>query len=294
MFFLSDPSTPVVLALAAAVLFAVGDQFQNQGLIYMDSRAGAALSVGVSAGFFLLLAPFMLDWDNLTQPPVLIFVLIGLFRPGVSVNLAIAGMRYLGPTLSATLTSISPLFASALGILWLGEVLSYETAAGTIVIILAVMLLARRGAAVRASWPLWALALPIGAAIIRSIGHVLSKVGMNEVPDPYIASMVTFTVSSFITLLIHKLRRETPAGTRDRRGVAWVSAAGLSYSFAILALNTALQIGTVVQVVPVVSVAPIFTMLLSVLVFRRERVTPRTITVVFMVVPAVALIAMAG
>ena len=294
MFFLSDPSAPVVLALAAAVLFAVGDQFQNQGLIYMDSRAGAALSVGVSAGFFLLLAPFMLDWDNLTQPAVLIFVLIGLFRPGVSVNLAIAGMRYLGPTLSATLTSISPLFASALGILWLGEVLSYETAAGTIVIILAVMLLARRGAAVRASWPLWALALPIGAAIIRSIGHVLSKVGMNEVPDPYIASMVTFTVSSFITLLIHKLRRETPAGTRDRRGVAWVSAAGLSYSFAILALNTALQIGTVVQVVPVVSVAPIFTMLLSVLVFRRERVTPRTITVVFMVVPAVALIAMAG
>ena len=285
---------PVVLALAAAFLFALGDQFQNQGLIYMDSRASSALSIGVSAAFFLLLAPFLLNWNNLLHPAVLLFVLIGLFRPSISVNLALAGMRFLGPTLATTLTSTSPLFAAALGLLWLGEVLTVEIAAGTFIIVAAVMVLSRRDNAGAATWPLWALALPLAAALIRSIGHVLSKVGMESVPDPYIASMVSFAVSSLVTVLIHKMRRRKPATTRDRRGIAWVSAAGVSYSVAILALNWALHVGTVVQVVPVVSAAPVFTMLLSIAVFRRERLTPRTITVVFMVVPAVVLIAVAG
>ena len=284
----------VLLALAAAIMFALGDQFQNQGLVYMDSRAGSALSIGSSALFFLLLAPFLLDLSNLLHPAVLIFVFIGLFRPSVSVNLAVAGMRYLGPTLATTLTATSPLFATALGLLWLGEKLTPQAAIGTLVIMLAIMLLARRDSGSVRSWPLWALALPVGAALIRSVGHVLSKEGMNAIPDPYLASLVTFSVSTVVTLVIHRARR-TPSPIAWRsRGAGWVVAAAICYSLAILALNSALHIGTVVLVVPVVSSSPIFTLLLSILVFRRERITLRTITVVLMVVPAVALLAAAG
>ena len=72
-------------------------------------------------------------------------MLVGCFRPAVSANLALAGMRFLGPTLSSTLTSTTPLFGVALGILCLGEVLTLPTAIGTIVIVLAVMILAKFG-----------------------------------------------------------------------------------------------------------------------------------------------------
>jgi drug/metabolite transporter, DME family len=285
---------PIVLALLSAFLFALGDQFQNQGLATMDSRAGAVLSIGVSTVFFLLLAPWLLDFERLLYPAVLIFVLVGLFRPGISVNLALMGMRYLGPTLATTLTSTSPFFATAMGILWLGELITAEVAVGTVVIVLAVMLMAKRGGAGGATWPLWALAFPIGAAIIRSGGHVLSKLGMNEVPDPYLASLVTFAVSALTTIIIHKSRRDAPVIIWKSTGARWFMAGGIAFALAILALNEALLRGTVVQVVPVVSSAPIFIMFMSIAIFRRERITPRTVTVVLMVVPAIILIALAG
>ncbi len=284
---------PILLSLASAFLFALGDQFQNQGLATMDSRAGAVLSIGVSTLFIAALAPWLLVVDHLFHPAVLLFALIGLFRPAVSINLALAGMRYLGPTIATTLTSTSPLFAAAMGILWLGEVITTEVAVGTIVIVLAVMLLARRDKGGAGGWPLWALLLPIGAAIIRSGGHVLSKLGMNALPDPYMVSLVTFTVSALTTVIIHKSRRDAPPILWGGAGARWFMGAGIAFALAILALNEALLRGTIVQVVPVVSAAPVFTMLMSIAIFRRERITPRTVSVVFMVVPAIILIALA-
>jgi drug/metabolite transporter, DME family len=283
---------PIVLALISAFLFALGDQFQNQGLATTDSRAGAVLSIGTSTVFFLILAPWLLDIDRLLHPAILIFVLVGLFRPGISVNLALAGMRYLGPTLATTLTSTSPFFATAMGILWLGEMITTEVAGGTAVIVLAVMLMAKRGGGGGPTWPLWALLFPIGAAIIRSGGHVLSKIGMNEVPDPYLASLVTFAVSAVTTIIIHKSRRAAPEIIWNSIGSRWFIGAGIAFALAILALNEALLRGTVIHVVPVVSSAPIFTMIMSIVIFRRERITPKTVMVVFMVVSAIIFIAL--
>lgn len=76
----------------------------------MDSRSGAAITISTSAMLYILAAPIFLDIDNLLHPAVLIFVLVGLFRPALSANLALAGMRHLGPTLSSTLTSTAPFF----------------------------------------------------------------------------------------------------------------------------------------------------------------------------------------
>ena len=67
------------------------------------------------------MAPFLMDWSNWLEPAVLIFVLVGLFRPSVSANLAIAGMRYLGPTLTTTLSATSPLFGAAFGVVLLAR-----------------------------------------------------------------------------------------------------------------------------------------------------------------------------
>lgn len=289
----STTHLPVLLALAAAVLFAFGDQFQNQGLAYMDSRSGAVISIMASTAFFIVIAPWYLEIDHLVHPAVLIFMAVGLFRPGLSINLALAGIRYLGPTLGTTLTSISPLFGTLMGVLFLGEIITIETAVGTGVIVLAIMLLTKRGG-VESDWPIWALALPIGAALIRSGGHVLSKIGMNEVPDPYLASLVTFAVSALVTSAVQFGRKDRPKFVAKSRGTGWFVAAGILFGMAVMIFNQALLIGTVVQTIPVVSAAPIFTMILSIVIFRREKITRRTVAVVFMVIPAIILIALAG
>ena len=285
---------PVLLALVAAFLFALGAQFQSVGLLSVEPRSGAVITITTSAVLFLLVAPFMLDPAHLLHPAALTFVLVGLFRPALSANLALAGMKYLGPTLASTLTSTSPLFGAALGILWLGEVLTWQTATGTLVIVAAVMVLSGRRGSAAASWPVWALLLPIGAAIVRSAGHVVSKYGMEWIPDPYFASMVGFVVSAVVTQTAHHVRRSAPPIPWRSRGALWFMGASACFGVAIMALNTALLLGTVVQVVPVVAASPVFTLIMSAVAFRQERITPRVILAVAMVTPAVILIGLAG
>ena len=117
---------PAWLALTSAFLFAVGTQLQYLGVSKVGSRNGATISIASSAVFFWLMAPFLLDGANWQRSAVLIFVLVGLFRPSVSANLAVAAMRYLGPTMATTLSATSPLFGAALGVLWLGESLTWH------------------------------------------------------------------------------------------------------------------------------------------------------------------------
>ena len=288
-----DSFFPVLLSLLSAFLFALGAQFQSLGLVHMDSRSGAAITISTSAMLYLLVSPFFLNLEYLLEPAILIFVLVGLFRPAVSANLALAGLKFLGPTLSSTLTSTAPLFAVGLGIFFLDEVLNFSIAIGTLVIVLAIMMLAKKDGKISSNWPLWALALPIGAAAIRALAHVLTKVGMEEIPDAYLAGLIGFVVSAIVTLIIHKSRRESSTISLKNPGTKWFIGASACFSLAVLSLNTALYNGQVIQVIPIVAASPIFTLLLSIGIFRQEVITKRIVLAVFMVVPAVMLIATA-
>ena len=156
-----------------------------------------------------------------------------------------------------------------------------------------IVLLSRRGRAAAArDWPLWALGLPIAAALIRSLAHVLSKVGMETVPDAYLAGLVAFTVSSLMTFGTQAARRERPRIMLAGHGPLWFVASGVCMAVAVTALNQALLAGRIVVVVPVVAASPVFTMLLSIAVFRRERLTGRLIAAVCIVVPSVIVIAL--
>ena len=288
-----DSFFPVLLSLLSAFLFALGAQFQSLGLVQMDSRSGAAITISTSAMLYLLVSPFFLNLEYLLEPAILIFVLVGLFRPAVSANLALAGLKFLGPTLSSTLTSTAPLFAVGLGIIFLDEVLNFSIAIGTLVIVLAIMMLAKKDGKISSGWPLWALALPIGAAAIRALAHVLTKVGMEEIPDAYLAGLIGFVVSAIVTLIIHKSRRVSSTISLKNPGTKWFMSASACFSLAVLSLNTALYNGQVIQVIPIVAASPIFTLSLSIGIFRQEVITKRIVLAVFMVVPAVMLIATA-
>lgn len=283
---------PYVLALTAGFLFALGGQIQHMGLQTLDARSGTMLSICSSAGVYWLAAPAMLNPENFLHPAVLIFAALGLIRPAVSANLSVAAIRYIGPTLTTTLAATSPLFGAAFGILILGEMLTWQIALGTLGIVSAIILLTRRDKKIPASWPVWALALPVGAAMIRSFGHGFTKIGMDYIPDPYFAALVGFTVSMVVTGSLHLMKKERRPLMQAREGVYLFLIAGLMFGAALFALNTALLNGTIVTVVPIVAASPVFSMLLSIIVFRREYLTLRIVAAVFVVMPSVVLIAL--
>lgn len=281
---------PVVLALACAFLFALGGQIQSVGLQTVEARSGTMVSIGANAGFYWLLAPWLLNPAYFFTTAVLLFMMIGLIRPAISANLAVAALRHIGPTLTTTLSSTSPLFGAAIGVLMLDEMLTWQIVIGTIGIIMAVISLALKDKAAPSTFPIWALALPIGAAFIRSLGHGITKIGMVEVPDPYFAAMIGASVSFLITFTLWAIKSERKPINFRAAGPYWFMSAGVVYGIALICLNTALLFGEIITVVPIVASAPIFSMLMSVFIFRRERVTLRIFLAVAMVMTSVVLI----
>ena len=282
---------PSGLALCSAFLFALSVQLQNLGLRYGHSRLGALISIFGATSFYWVLSPFFLQTSYWTSSAIIIFAAVGLFRPFLSVNLALAGVRYLGPTLTSTLSSTAPLFAAAFAVLILGERLTVPLLVGTIAIVVAVGSVYGKGET-KAAWPTWALLLPIFAASLRALGHAMTKLGLNIVPDPLFAGLTSYTVSLLIAAmtLLPKHQR-IHLHVKPSYGLLWFFGGGILNGVSIWSLNAALNLGDVVKTAPIVSLSPIFTFLLGFIIFRREVFNLRIIFAMILVVPAVMLIA---
>ena len=288
---MSEDILTVVLSLIAGVLFAFGTQFIGLGLRHTDPQSGTLLDIGTSALIYWLLVPFFIPLDYWLTAAALVFAATGLFRPVLSANLAAHGVRHMGPTLASSFSSTTPLFAAGLGVFLLGESLTPPIALGTLAIVGALVLLLYRRGAARSTWPLWAVLFPLGAAFLRSTGHSFTKIGLDMLDSPLFSGLVTYTVSLVVALGAQRVRRAPLLpNLRTSPGALWFAAAGACHAGAVFSMNWAIGIGEVIVVVPIVSTYPFFTLGLSLLVFRRDRLEPRTIGAVGLVVGGVLLI----
>ena len=284
-------ASPVALALCSAFLFAVAVQLHNLGLRHIDSRRGTLISICSSAALYWMLSPWFLEtWYWFTTGAAL-FATIGLFRPFLSANFAMAGIRFLGPTLSTTLASIAPLFSALFAIALLEESMTTSLMGGTFAIVTGVVILTYRGNTT-SMWPLWALSLPLGAAILRALAHAVTKLGLDVVPEPLFAGLVGYSVSLLVGLIVASVQhaRIIPSVWWSP-GMAWFLIGGIINGISLWSLNTALQIGQVITVVPVVSVSPVISFLLGYFIFRKERFTSRIVIAIVLIVPAIVIIA---
>ncbi|MEM7249998.1 MAG: EamA family transporter [Pseudomonadota bacterium] len=288
----SDPGQPIGLALGAALLFALGIQFSHLGLRHLNSSLGTLITIATAAALYWLATPWYLQSAYWFTGAAVLFAVLGIFRPALSANLAMAGTARLGPTISSTLSATSPFFGLLLGVLILGESVSLVLIGGTAAIVLGVITLSSgRGLGGPDQWPLWALGLPIAAAVIRVLAHVFTKIGMTEVPSPMFAGLMAYTVSTVIALWVAR-RDATAIGPALRsEGARWFVLVGVCYAGAIFCLNTALACGDVVVIAPITAAQPVFAMILGLTIFKERRFSFRLLVAVGLVVLGVVTIA---
>lgn len=287
-------------ALIAAMLFATASHIISLALRDLDSRTCSMINIFGSVVLYWLLVPFLIDWSWMLTGAVVIFLSIGLFRPLLSSNLANAGNKMLGPTLSTTITATTPFFAIIMGVTFLNEKLSFEVGLGAVLVFVGVIIIATRRKSANkkddeySDWPWWALLLPVGAAFFRALAHMLTKVGMLIVPSAFFAGLLSYSVS-FAVALGSDVFRKTPTLERIKsRGTKYAIISGVMNGVAIGCLNNALKLGDLVEVAPVASCSPVFTLLLSWLVFKRETLTLRLVLAVVLVVSGVVLVTLRG
>ena len=162
-------------ALAAAAGLGAAMITTRLGLRYASPAAGAAIGVPSSTLVFWCLAPFLLDTDGFDLGAAGMFALVGLFFPAAVTLLTYTGNQRMGPTITSSISCTTPLFALSGAILFLGEVLSAGNMLGTAAIVLGMLALTWSGNTLPRSWPLWAIALPVAAAALRTLAQVLTR-----------------------------------------------------------------------------------------------------------------------
>jgi drug/metabolite transporter (DMT)-like permease len=277
-------------AMLAAALYGTGLVTTYCGLKHMPALAGARVSIPSAATLFWLLSAFFVDWSGWHTQAVALFALVGLFYPAVVTLLTFVGNRRLGPTVAGTIGSTTPLFAVLGAALFLGEVPGVRECLATAIIVLGTMALSRPAARSTPAAARSALWLPWSAALLRALAQVLSKAGLALWASSFAAVLVGYSVSAAIVWTAGMLTSRGDAPLFNRRGVAWFALTGVLNGTAVLSMYHALTTGPVLVVAPVVATYPLFTLALSAMLLRHERLNARMIGGVVLTVAGIVLL----
>ncbi len=277
-------------AMLAAALYGTGLVTTHCGLRHMQALAGARVSIPSAALLFWLLSAFFVDWSAWQWEAVAFFALVGMFYPAVVTLLTFVGNRRLGPTVSGTIGSTTPLFAVLGAALFLGEVPGVRECLATAIIVFGTMALSKPAAGSTPAAARSALWLPWSAALLRAFAQVLSKAGLALWASSFAAVLVGYTVSAVLVWTAGLLISRGDAPAFNRRGAAWFALTGVLNGTAVLSMYHALTTGPVQVVAPVVATYPLFTLALSAMLLRHERVNARMIGGVVLTVAGIVLL----
>ena len=281
---------PIVIGLFGSFWFAISMILINRGVATVDFFRGLLTNLGGNALFLWLYILFAGIDVDLQSPANLIFVIVGIFVPGIARFFIFKGMERLGAPISSCLTNSTPLFATIFAVAFLQEHPTLTNLLGTISIVAGIVSLSWRGT--NKTWQTRDLLFPLTAAFLFAARDNMVRVGVLQIASPLVGAAIAAT-TSFITmsLLYLVFEEKKPWSPTASRGIGLFAAAGfmnfLSYAFAY----TALSMERVSIISPLVNASSLFVLPLS-LVFLKdvERITPRKVGATLLVIVGVFFI----
>lgn len=258
----------VLVSLVAAFFFALGIVLTQFALRFAPPLAGASISVPTSAVFFILLIPLTIDFGNWDWHAALLFAVAGTFYPAMVTLLNFASNMRLGANLAGALGNLTPLFAVGFAVILLGDVPHASQLLGLLAVCGGLLMLAFDRVRSHPGAALWFMALPLAAALFRGLAQPVVKLGLQDWPNAFAASTISYIVSASVLILTRRVIRRGPLPRS--RGLWWYCAVGISNGLALLFLYSALTLGPVTTVAPIVATYPLLVVALN-RVIHRDR-----------------------
>jgi drug/metabolite transporter (DMT)-like permease len=280
----------ILLALFGSFWFAVSMIFINRGVLAVDYFKGLLANLGINALCLCIYLSVSSDPINLWLPGNLLFVIIGIFVPGVARFFIFKGMERLGAPISACLTNSTPLFAIVFAVFFLGERPTLINLLGAFSIVAGIISLSWRGAA--KTWRTSDLLFPLTAAFLFAGRDNLVRVGVLQIGSPIMGAAIASVVSLVtVALLYGFFAGHKPLGEFGRRGLGLFAVAGFMNFLSYVFIYTALSMERVSLISPLVNASSLFVLPLSLIFLKDvEKLTARKIAATALVIMGVLLI----
>lgn len=279
-------------ALASAFSFALHNIFTKKALRYSNPATGVISSLMINILLLWGLSILFLPLSSLSRASILIFVIVGLFQPGLTRLLTYKGIDALGVAIADPIRATTPLCSAMMAIIFLGERITLPIVAATLMIIAGIILLSWRSGSMKLATSAVFLWYPIGASVLAGASQVVRKFGLAAGPHPVLAAAVTASSSLAVSLLtLWYVEKSQETWQMNRQSFGWFLAAGITISFSMVCIYYALDLGKVSVVIPMSSTGPFFSLILSALFLRDvERVTLKIVLASVLMMSGVLLI----
>ena len=252
--------TPHVMALSSALCTALATILILRGLQGASFYAGAWINVVVGAIAAWSAALLLVPLEEYTWQAVPYFALSGLIGTAGGRLFRVLAIQRVGAPVAAAINNLTPLVATVLAILILGEHVTLPIVGGTLVIVAGTILLSLSGRYV--GFRATDLVYPFIAASCFGTVQILRKLSLASA-GPLLGATINVT-AALIAMTTFVVASGNLGSLRcSRRSLLYFIGGGIAENGGVFLLLLALGFGDVSVVVPLAGSAPLFVLLLA-------------------------------
>lgn len=252
--------TPHELALASALCSAVATILIQRGLWSSNFYAGFWINVvvgmiGLWSAVLLFVPRGEYSWRAVPY-----FVLSGVVGTAAGRLFRVVAIEKVGASVTASIANLTPLIATGLAIVLLGEQVTLPILMGTLVIVLGTALLSLSGRYM--GFHPRHLVHPILSASCFGVVQVIRKVGLDHA-GPLFGAAINMTTAMVASTAFVLATGNLDALRCNRRSLLYFVAGGIAENAGVLLLLVALGLGEVSVVIPLSGTTPLFVLVLA-------------------------------
>lgn len=278
-----NPNTiGALLGLASAMFMGVRILFVRKATVTGKPFDALYISICVCVAIFVpgSLIMYFPNFD-LTLKSLLVFLLVGVIGTIIATSLYFVGTKRLGASVTAPVRNASLLVTVVIALFLLGESATFAHIAGIFLILIGVVIVARkisgdRSGSISEKYSL-DLLLPIGAMIGFGLADSLIKIGLSEKTPVWLGIAIMHSISLLILSGYYLWKGDSLLDPFLVEENYLYLGAGLSLAGGLVSLFLGLNIADLVVVIPLKSLAPLFVLILSYSFMRRLEIINKTI-----------------
>jgi len=283
---------PIVFGLLTAVCFAIASLLAQRGYHVGPAPWGAWITIAANT-VFLVSGHLLLESDTrLWVLENVIFVVVGLFVPGVTRVLSFRAIRTLGSSITSTIVNTTPIFSTLLAVAILGERPTALVGLGVLLTVGGLVTVSWGGE--KTSYPKAELIFPFLCALLFSMKDIAVRWGLGGAgAQPILAAAIAATTSTIEIFVVVRCCQGAKFDWPPLPVSRWFVLSGVFTGASFLFMFVAFSIERVSIVAPLVNSYTVFVSLLTPFLAREiESVTARKLAGAVLVVAGILAVSL--